>query len=1160
MATPVAKEASGHPDPHRSNHCTQIALRRMARLIVDYPCRVALGSLLCIFIIIGIVSTATIAIDAGGSSFRAETDSTALNFDAVTVATLDVILPPKAADVEQPERALPYGSVSLIYEAPAGADTGSMLGLTGLRAICEKEQAITSTADFRKFCLRGEGGKTCATPVSVLSLLFDADAETGLLAYDCAGITQADVDGLVERLTDAPESIVLAGTGLTQPINAAYLLPSNFGPSDTNAAVTRSLMVFGLPLAGYNNADQPSPTMKGVPLMRASAEQSGKVDAWTKDVLLPVLDDASDDVVAVRFRGTGINDVIFEGILLNDVNYVMLSLVFVFAYCWFHMRSLSLTAAGLFGVIMSLPVAVFVYAVVLQIDKFGTLNFLGLFVILGIGADDLFLFRDAYVQMGSAMEAAEARGFSFSADDRKYARMEAAYSRSATAMAITTLTTALSFAGNAVSIIPPVRSFGIFTSVLVVVNYLIVITWFPACVVGIEWLKASRCGTRKLATQDGDDSGAGDVELAPAEDAGTGAGGDADSDDGGARARALSITSNDPDTHENATSRALERFFGGPHARFVTEYAKPIVGAFFVFVVLCIVAATQVETSKEPAQFLPEDHEFWRSVLLRDRFEQPSRAINDASGGNTLPGSVEWEAVFGVAGISKDNLDPTDASDLGDVIWSTTWDISDTAAQAHMLQLCDAAEAELSDLAVESVSACFVRDVKAWLEDGRGLTWPLPADRADDTVALIAEWFNAQGPPYANPYAQQIGFSSDQSEVRFAKLLFQTGLAPFTPSAQVEPVYDEIDAFVAAQNAKPGAAHAQAIQNSFWWMIMRTESVLVDTAILCASVSVALAFCLLLAATRNVIITIASTLCILCVVATVLAFMYVAGWELGIIESINLTVLVGISVDYTVHLAVAYGLHAHGDRRTRMRLALEHMAISVFSAAITTIGSALFLCLAVVLFFVRFGIFISVTLTASLVFAFLLFPAIMVLVGPEDEAEGGGGGTGDDAVDVVIQGSMKSIDDEEAAAAAGAANGHKPSRSAAAGDADSESPTDGAEDAVAADADAEPSATVAAGGVAPSGADPDDAVAADADADSATAAPSSLGDADATRTTPASGAANSEGADVDGEAGADADEGDAAAPDDAEAKAGDVVDDSQDAEGADSEGKDAGMG
>uniref|UniRef100_A0A7S1G3T8 SSD domain-containing protein n=1 Tax=Bicosoecida sp. CB-2014 TaxID=1486930 RepID=A0A7S1G3T8_9STRA len=1148
MATPVAKEASGHPDPHRSNHCTQIALRRMARLIVDYPCRVALGSLLCIFIIIGIVSTATIAIDAGGSSFRAETDSTALNFDAVTVATLDVILPPKAADVEQPERALPYGSVSLIYEAPAGADTGSMLGLTGLRAICEKEQAITSTADFRKFCLRGEGGKTCATPVSVLSLLFDADAETGLLAYDCAGITQADVDGLVERLTDAPESIVLAGTGLTQPINAAYLLPSNFGPSDTNAAVTRSLMVFGLPLAGYNNADQPSPTMKGVPLMRASAEQSGKVDAWTKDVLLPVLDDASDDVVAVRFRGTGINDVIFEGILLNDVNYVMLSLVFVFAYCWFHMRSLSLTAAGLFGVIMSLPVAVFVYAVVLQIDKFGTLNFLGLFVILGIGADDLFLFRDAYVQMGSAMEAAEARGFSFSADDRKYARMEAAYSRSATAMAITTLTTALSFAGNAVSIIPPVRSFGIFTSVLVVVNYLIVITWFPACVLAIENIKQNGCCGRRQSPAgpggaDGDEDASVDVEAVAPPATSAGAPADGTATEG-----------------ENSTARALEAYFGGPHARFVDTYAKPIVGVFLVFAIVCGVAALNVETSKEPAQFLPEDHPFWRSMLLREEFEQPSRAINDGSGGSVMPATFDFELVFGVAGINKDDLDPTEAGDLGDVVWDEAWDISDRAAQQHMLDVCDDAEATLSATVLAETTACLARPLKLWLETEKDLTWPLPAARAGDTVELVVEWFDAQGPAYANPYMQQIGFSVDRSDVRFVKYIFQTGLLPFTPAAQVQPVYDDIVAFVAAQNGEAGAAHAQVLMSSFFFVMMKTESVLVQTAIICASVSVALAFCLVFAATRDLIVTAVSTLCILGVVLTVLAFMYVAGWELGIIESINLTVLVGISVDYTVHLAVAYAMHARGNRKQKMQTALAQMAISVFSAAMTTIGSALFLCLAVVLFFVRFGIFISVTLTASLVFAFLLFPAIMVLVGPEDEAEGGGGGTGDDAVDVVIQGSMKSIDDEEAAAAAGAANGHKPSRSAAAGDADSESPTDGAEDAVAADADAEPSATVAAGGVAPSGADPDDAVAADADADSATAAPSSLGDADATRTTPASGAANSEGADVDGEAGADADEGDAAAPDDAEAKAGDVVDDSQDAEGADSEGKDAGMG
>jgi len=672
------------------------------------------------------------------------------------------------------------------------------------------------------------------------------------------------------------------------------------------------------------------------------------------------------------------------------------------------MHSLVYAALGLLGVVLSLPVALFIYRVVLGIQVFGTLNFLGLFVLLGIGADDLFLFRDAYVQVGVALDRAVAAGVRLSADDLKYGRLEAAYSRSVTAMAITTATTALSFAGNIVSIIPPVREFGIFTSMLVCVNYIIVCTWFPAIVVGTEWAKKTHCG-RKEATKpetssaQGDDVG--DVELA-----GVGDSTKPSESDGSAPAV--------EHVEENASARFLEQYFGGPHAKTVHMLRYPILGFFFVFIVLCTIAATQIETSEEPAQFLPPDHPFWRSVLLRGDFDLPSRAVNDGSGGNVLPTSVQFEVLFGISGIDKESKDPADPSDLGAVVWNADWDITKPAIQQHILDMCDALESGLPDTIVSGVSGCFMRPFSAWLVAERGLTFPLDADNTGNAAALVLEWFNEQGPPFANPYGQQLGFllSDDGLVVKFVKLIVDTPIKPFTPASRLEPLYDEINEFLDTQNAAAPAG-GEVILSSFWFMIMRTESVLVDTAILCASVSVCLAFLLLLAASRNIIITLASTFCILVIVAVVLAFMWAAGWTLGIIESINLTVLVGLSVDYVVHLAVAYGLHARGKRFARMQVALEHMGISVFSAAVTTIGSAICLTFTVVLFFVRFGVFIIVTLGSSLVVAFVLFPALMYVFGPENDEKKPTSDDGD-AIDQVVEASFAH---EEASTTSGAA-------------------------------------------------------------------------------------------------------------------------------------------
>jgi hypothetical protein len=49
-------------------------------------------------------------------------------------------------------------------------------------------------------------------------------------------------------------------------------------------------------------------------------------------------------------------------------------------------------------IILSFPFAYFFIQVFLDIGKMGLLNFMSLFIILGIGADDIFIFVDAWKQ------------------------------------------------------------------------------------------------------------------------------------------------------------------------------------------------------------------------------------------------------------------------------------------------------------------------------------------------------------------------------------------------------------------------------------------------------------------------------------------------------------------------------------------------------------------------------------------------------------------------------------------------------------------------------------------------------------------------------------------------------------------------------------------
>ena len=63
-----------------------------------------------------------------------------------------------------------------------------------------------------------------------------------------------------------------------------------------------------------------------------------------------------------------------------------------------HVRSIFLTAVGMLQIILSFPAAYAVYTHVLGLKSFPFLNFIGLYVLIGIGVDDIFVFVDAWRQ------------------------------------------------------------------------------------------------------------------------------------------------------------------------------------------------------------------------------------------------------------------------------------------------------------------------------------------------------------------------------------------------------------------------------------------------------------------------------------------------------------------------------------------------------------------------------------------------------------------------------------------------------------------------------------------------------------------------------------------------------------------------------------------
>ena len=103
------------------------------------------------------------------------------------------------------------------------------------------------------------------------------------------------------------------------------------------------------------------------------------------------------------------------------------------------------------------------------------------------------------------------------------------------------------------------------------------------------------------------------------------------------------------------------------------------------------------------------------------------------------------------------------------------------------------------------------------------------------------------------------------------------------------------------------------------------------------SVSLAIAFGVMLLTTGNVYISVFATFTITCALGATVASLVLMGWKLNIVESITLSVTVGLSVDFTLHYGVAYVLAVDKtDRKSRVSFSMTGMSSAISMAAFTT--------------------------------------------------------------------------------------------------------------------------------------------------------------------------------------------------------------------------------
>lgn len=402
--------------------------------------------------------------DFGRVPLNLEKDDTKLRFDAWNYAKYGGAVTAKPPNAEaQHERGITYQTLEFVYELK----DANILTKSNLLRMQETENSVLEKKVYKeKLCQlvqNQNGAKTCRPAFSLLRFFDGSYRKVHPDLYD------PNFENISRVLLTA------RGLNLTRTY-LAYHLGKDVQFDKVNDIVRtsycRSLLYMGWPLTGYDNVQE------------REEKQTESLDEYIFTAFGSSLANLAEEGIGdmnFYYNNRALRSKATQEQVIDDLRLAIISFVFIIVFMWLQTGSLWITGWAIFSILSSFNIANLIYRVILDYRYFGVFHVLSIFIILGIGADDIFVFTDTWKQSEGVQFPSEAH------------RLDFVYRRAAKAMFITSFTTIVAFLSNVPSPLLAISSFGMFSSVLVFVNYCSVVIFFPTVVIMHSRYRKGKC-------------------------------------------------------------------------------------------------------------------------------------------------------------------------------------------------------------------------------------------------------------------------------------------------------------------------------------------------------------------------------------------------------------------------------------------------------------------------------------------------------------------------------------------------------------------------------------------------------------------------------------------------------------------------------------------